>query len=102
MKIVLAYITNPSKKSAEKLATQLLKKRLIACANIFPIKSSYWWKSKLQRSSEHVLLGKTTAAKFAALRKEVEKLHPYDVPCILKISADANESYGKWIDKETK
>ncbi|MFH1221918.1 MAG: divalent-cation tolerance protein CutA [Candidatus Micrarchaeota archaeon] len=102
MKIILAYITNPSKAAAEKLAAQLLKKKLIACANIFPISSIYRWKGKITTQREFVLLGKTTTAKFAALSKEVEKLHPYEVPCILKISADANESYGKWVTKETK
>jgi periplasmic divalent cation tolerance protein len=46
-KPVFIYITNPSKKEAKRLAKHLIEKRLIACANIFPIESLYWWKNKL-------------------------------------------------------
>ena len=31
------------------------------------------------------------------LRKEVEKIHPYDVPCIMKFDVEANTSYENWI-----
>ena len=37
MKYIFVYITNPTKKEAEKIARHLLEKRLIACANVFPV-----------------------------------------------------------------
>ena len=36
MNFVFVYITNPTKEGANKIAKHFLKKRLIACANIFP------------------------------------------------------------------
>jgi periplasmic divalent cation tolerance protein len=97
MKIILVYITNPTKKEAEKVANFLLDKKLIACANIFPIKSFYWWKGKKEKGNEFVLIGKTLENNFEKIKKETEKVHSYKTPCILNIPATANEKYYKWM-----
>ena len=99
-KFVLIYITNPDKKTARKIALILLKKRLIACANIFPIESSYWWKSKIAREKEFIIIAKTLEKSFAEIKKEIERVHPYSIPCIIKIPANANEKYFGWLKKE--
>ena len=31
---------------------------------------------------------------------EVEKIHSYDIPCIIKIPIEANKSYFEWIRNE--
>lgn len=102
MSFIFVYITNPSKKVAERIARHLIKKRLVACANIFPIKSFYWWKKKIEKSNEFVLIVKTTKNNFKKVKDEVRKVHPYSVPCITKINVDANEEYEKWIKQEVK
>ena len=96
--IILIYITNPSKREAKILAKTLLKKRLIACANIFPIDSLYWWKKKIADEREFILIAKTLEKKIKALEKEIEKIQPYSVPCVIKISAHANEKYFRWLN----
>ena len=101
-KIAFAYITNPDRKTARKVAVLLLKKKLAACANIFPIESIYLWKGKMRNEKEVVLIAKTSGSRFPALKKEVEKMHPYEVPCIIKIPVQANEKYAKWILSEIK
>ena len=98
--IILAYITNPNKKEAEKLARLLLEKRLIACANIIPITSLYWWQGKITKDREFLLIGKTIKKKFQRLKKFVEEVHPYSVPCILKLRASSNDKYYEWLKKE--
>ncbi|NOQ55699.1 MAG: divalent cation tolerance protein CutA [Nanohaloarchaea archaeon] len=35
------------------------------------------------------------------VKSEIEKIHPYDVPCIMRIDVKANESYENWIKIET-
>ena len=99
--MTLIYITCKDKKEAEKISNHLLRKRLIACANIFPIKSMYWWKGKIENQKEVLVIAKTLEKNYEKIKKEVSKLHSYSVPCILKIDAEANESYGKWVKINT-
>jgi len=98
----LIYITCKDEKEAVKISKYLLEKRLIACSNIFPIRSMYWWKGKIQDEKEYVILAKTLEKNYNKIKEEVSKIHSYDIPCILKIDAEANESYGQWVKKEIK
>lgn len=102
MNFIFIYITNPTKKEAKKIARYLLKRRLIACANIFPINSLYWWEGKIVDNNEFVLIVKTTKNNFGKVKKEVEKIHSYKIPCIIKIPGIANKKFFNWIKKEIK
>jgi len=102
MTFIFVYITNPSKKEAERIVLHLLKKRLIACANIFPIDSQYWWKGKIEKTKEYVILAKTIKKNFEKVKKEVKRIHKYTIPEIAKIEAEANKEYGDWLRKEVK
>jgi len=101
MEVVLGYITYENEQKAKEIVSVLLEKRLIACANIFPIKSSYWWKGKIEDSNEVVSIVKTRPELWDKLREEIERIHPYEVPCILRIEGRANESYARWLYEET-
>jgi len=100
--MISVYITCKDEKEAAKISEHLLKKRLIACSNIFPIKSMYWWKEKITKDNEIVMLAKTSDKNYEKIKKEVKKLHSYDIPCILKYDIDANKEYKEWVEKETK
>ena len=50
MSLIFVYVTNPSKDEARKIAGVLIKKKLIACTNIFPIESVYPWKGKMKKN----------------------------------------------------
>ncbi len=100
MSFIFIYITNPSKEEAKNVAKHLLEKKLIACGNIFPISSIYWWENKITEEDEFVLIAKTMEKNFEKVKTEVEKIHPYKIPCIVKISVDSNEKYFEWIQKE--
>ncbi len=102
MKTIFVYITNPSKEEAVKLARHLLEKKLIACANIFPITSVYRWEGKIAEEGEFVLIGKTFEEKFEKVKTEVEKIHPYKIPCITKIPVEPNKKYLDWLEGEIK
>ncbi len=99
--MILIYITCKDKKEAKSISKNLLEKRLVACTNIHPIESMYWWKGKIQGDNEVVIITKTKEENYEKVKQAVKKLHSYDVPCILKIKAEANEEYNKWVDKET-
>lgn len=100
--MTLVYITCKNKKEAERISLHLLKKRIIACANLFPIKSMYWWEGKIAKDNETVIIAKTNNKNFKKLESEVKRIHSYGIPCILRISAAANKEYQAWLKKEIK
>jgi len=99
--MTLIYITCKGKAEAKKIASYLLKKKLIACANFFPINSMYWWKNKIVDDKEFLLLAKTAKKNCSKVRKEVKKLHSYEIPCILEIDVDGNKEFIDWVDRVT-
>lgn len=102
MNFIIIYITHKNKKDAKKVAEALLRDRLIACVNYFPIESSYWWKDEITTSKEIVTLVKTKKENWAKVKKAVEAIHPYETPCIMKLDVESNASYARWIHDETK
>ena len=44
-----------------------------------------------------MLIAKSLEKKFEVIKKEVKKLHPYDVPVIEKIKVTANRECENWI-----
>ena len=98
MKPVIIVSTFPDKTSITKIANQLVKKKLVACVNIMKISSIYSWKGKIENQPEYLALFKTTKKNQLVLKKELRKLHPYDIPEIAEINVDSiNQSYLKWI-----
>lgn len=102
MKFIIIYTTYPDSKTAKKISNLLLKQKLIACVNYLPIESSFIWQKKIKNSKEIVSLIKTKTENWRKVKTEIEKLHPYDTPCIMKIEVEANKEYVKWIEAETK
>ncbi|MEK6948812.1 MAG: divalent-cation tolerance protein CutA [Nanoarchaeota archaeon] len=100
--MTLTYITCKDEQEAVKISKLLLGKRLIACSNIHPTRSLYRWEGKLQDEKEYAIMAKTKGKNFEKIKQEVRKIHSYKMPCILKIDAEANEEYEKWINKEVK
>ena len=102
MAFIIIYITHPSEENAQKIANQLIEKKMVACANIFPIKSAYWWNGNIENDDEFVSIVKTTPSMWQTVQQEIESIHPYEVPCIMKIETQANEAYENWIKNEVK
>ena len=98
--MTLVYVTCKDEKEAKKVSMHLLKKRLVACASIFPIKSMYWWQKKIVNGMESAILAKTSNKNFNKIVKEVEKMHSYKVPCIIKIDAESSKKYESWANPE--
>ncbi len=102
MSFLLVYVTTKDEKEAKGIANNLLSKRLIACANMFPIKSLYWWKGAIESDEEVAMIMKTQEVYKESIISEVKALHSYDVPCIEFFAIqDGNPDYLKWIKTET-
>ncbi|MBU1036519.1 divalent-cation tolerance protein CutA [Patescibacteria group bacterium] len=101
--MILIYTVCKNKTEAKKIALMLLKLKLIACANFWPITSVYSWKSKIVTGKEIVLLLKTRKNYYKKIESVIKKVHSYEAPCILKIEVDKAEGeYLQWLFKETK
>jgi len=99
-KFIMVRISCAGQEEAAGIAEALLKKRLIACANISaPYDSAYWWKGKLERSREVFLIAKTKLSMFAAVSVEIKRLHSYRIPEIVAIPISAgDEEYLRWLE----
>ena len=104
IKYIVIFVTCASKEEAAKIAKNLLDERLIACANIIEgVSSFFWWKGKVDRAKEALVIIKTAGKNFDKVRKRIKKLHSYEVPEIIAVPITAGESsYLKWIDESIK
>lgn len=86
---------------AERIARALVEARLAACVNVVPgVVSHYRWQGKVQQNPELLLVVKTTRGRFAALRRALASLHPYQVPELLALDVAAGERrYLAWLDE---
>ncbi|HSY93437.1 MAG TPA: divalent-cation tolerance protein CutA [Candidatus Binatus sp.] len=96
-RIVLS--TAGSEDEARKIAHHLVDHHLAACVNLVPgIESIYRWQGKIESSQEWLLLIKTTAEKFPAVRDAIWELHSYELPECIAISVEGGSAeYLEWI-----
>ena len=102
MASVIIISTFPDKKSITNIANQLVKRKFVACVNITKISSIYSWKGKIENQSEYLGIFKTTRKNLKVLKKELQRLHPYDVPEIAEINVKSmNKPYLDWLIDST-
>ena len=101
--VLLCYCTCPDADSARRIAEALVAERLAACVNQLPgIASTYRWQGKVTTDTEHLLLIKTTAARFEALRTRLLALHPYELPELIAVPVKhAHPPYLAWVREAT-
>ena len=97
---IVVLTTCAVESDAQRMARALVDGRLAACVNVVPgVRSFYHWKGEIESSEEFLLIVKTSRDLFPALRAEMEKLHPYEVPELLALPVVAGaENYLSWIE----
>ena len=101
----LFYMTCKNKVEANKIAYALVKKDLVACANIIPnIKSYFKWNNKkVNIIKESVLIGKTVKKNINKIILYVKKISSYECPCIVFVDIkNGNKDFLSWIKSSTK
>jgi periplasmic divalent cation tolerance protein len=101
-RIVLS--TAGSEQEARKIAGHLVENQLAACVNIVPqIESIYRWEGRVESNQEWLLVIKTTAERFPAVRDAIRELHSYDLPeCMAMSVEDGSADYLEWIGQSVK
>lgn len=98
----LIYIIAPNKKETKRIAGILVKEKLAACVNIFPIESVYRWRGKIEKEKEVGMFVKTKKKLVEKVIKRVKELHSYETPCIISLPIEKGEQkFLKWIDEST-
>lgn len=88
--------TFQSRRSANKIAKDMISRKLCACVNIIKINSFYYWNNKIQYDDEYLCLFKTVSS--TELKKELKKIHPYSVPEIVEIKMHSiDKHYMEWL-----
>ena len=98
---IVVLITASKKQEAEAIARGLIKNKLAACVNMVRgIDSLFWWKGKVDRARETLLIAKTKKSKFKKLAAFVRSVHSYTVPEIIALPiVSGNNDYLAWIDE---
>ena len=98
----VVLVTCGSMPEARRIATNVVKKRLAACANVLPgpVQSIYRWKGKIQSAREVLMVIKTSVKRLNQLEREVKRLHSYDVPefIVVPITGGSRE-YLAWVNE---
>lgn len=99
---ILIFVTCASAAEADRIATALLERHLVACASAgTAVRSRYWWQGRIATAEETPLLLKALRADFAAIAEEIRRLHSYAVPEILAVAAaEASAPYLAWLAGE--
>ena len=98
------FTTTEKKEEAERIASEVVGKRLAACAQVIgPINSTYWWKEKIEKAEEWLCIMKSRNDLYDELEKAISSVHPYEVPEILAVPVvEGIKSYLEWLDSEVK
>lgn len=101
---IVVLVTAKDAAEAEKISGHLLRRKLIACANIVKgVKSLFWWEGKIDSASEVLLVMKSRKAVFSKIVKEVKANHSYQVPEIIALPVVAGQKdYLSWVKESVK
>jgi periplasmic divalent cation tolerance protein len=96
---LVVLCTAPTAEVAAGLARALVEARLAACGNVVPgLRSIYRWQGRVEDEPEVLLVLKTTRGRFPALRDELLRRHPYQVPEVLALPVEAGGApYLEWL-----
>lgn len=95
--------TCAAEEEANRLATEIIERKLAACVQIVAVHSHYWWDGAVNQSQEKQLLIKTMQSRYAELERMILKKHSYECPEIIQLPIEAGFSgYLDWVKTESK
>jgi len=90
--------TVSSPEDARRIALEVVRRKLAACAQIASVESCYQWKGTLQNEREYRVEFKTTEDRYPAVEAAIRELHPYELPDIHAVGLDqVFAPYATWV-----
>lgn len=101
---LVIFCTCPDESSANIIAGQLVKKHLAACVNIIAnISSVFRWENQVEKTSEYLLLIKSTEENYADIEAFIQSQHPYKTPEIIAVPIiKGSKEYLGWLSEATR
>lgn len=97
-KLLAVITTTATLEEAQRMAHDLVERRLAACAQISAIESFYRWEGKVQHDHEYRLLFKTTEERYSEIEQAIREMHSYALPAIFALPVEqAFAEYALWI-----
>ena len=94
--------TTGKRQDAEQLASEVVSRRLAACAQISgPIVSTFRWQGQVETAEEWGCTLKTTIAQLDAIQSLFDEIHPYEVPELIATPiVDGSDAYLRWLGEQ--
>lgn len=104
MEYVVVFITAGSTEEAGRIASLLVHKKLVACSNVIhDVNSTFWWKGKVDRAKELLIVAKTEKSRLDQVIKLVKQIHSYELPEIIALPIVGGDAgYLDWIGESLK
>jgi len=100
MKLLAIYTTVATLVEARNIASALVERKLVACAQISAIESFYAWNGAQQHDPEFRILCKTTDAQYRAVEAAICELHGYELPAIHAVLLEhVYPPYASWVEQ---
>lgn len=101
--LIVVVTSVGTEEQALDVAHALVRSRRAACVNIVPnVHSIYRWKGRVCDDGEMLLLIKTRASSFDAVRETIHKVNTYELPEVMGYRVDwASPGFSSWIEKMT-
>ena len=83
---------------AENLGSLIIKKKIAACVDFWPIKSCYYWEGNFQCVEQAMLLVTTFEVKLEDVTEIISANHTYSSPMIAGVDVRRiNHPYKEWM-----
>ena len=101
--LIVVVTSVGTEEQALDVAHALVRSRRAGCVNIVPnVHSVYRWKGRVCDDGEMLLIIKTVASQFEAVRETIHKVNTYELPEVLGYRVDmASPGFLAWIEKMT-
>ena len=101
--LIVVVTSVGTEEQALDVAHALVRSRRATCVNIIPnVHSVYRWKGRICDDGEMLLIIKTLASQFEAVRETIHKVNTYELPEVLGYRVDmASPGFQAWIEKMT-
>jgi periplasmic divalent cation tolerance protein len=101
--LIVVVTSVGTEEQALDVAHALVRARHAACVNIVPnVHSVYRWKGRVCDDGEMLLVIKSRAGSFEAVRETIHRVNTYELPEVLAYKVDwASPGFASWIEKMT-
>ncbi len=103
MKLSIILCACKNEREAKKIAEKLLESKLAACVSITKVKSLYWWKGRITKNNEAMMIIKTKKNLVRKIMSAIKRIHSYKTPEIIELDVEkTNKEYAKWLEDVTR